>query len=275
MATTARPGHRKSSRPAPLRSLDPRVVRGFSRGSSAYERARPDYPDEAREFLVRTFGLGPGKTVAEIGAGTGKWTRQLSKTGAEVLAVEPLAAMRRKLRAAVPGVTVLARRGEETGLPEGSVDLVTVAQAMHWLDAPRALQEFRRILRPGGGVAIVYNERREQGVRGRRLRELMDRYRPRRSWKYTNGRWKWAFQEDPSFAPLRLFRYKNRQVFDKAGMLDRYRSISFVSALPPTRQRAFFRQLGDLLDEEAVRTKSESYTLHYHGKIFWTRRNDE
>ncbi len=247
------------------------MVRGFTAGSEAYEKARPDYPDEARAFLTRTFGLGPGKTIVEIGAGTGKWTRQLCATGGRVIAVEPLPAMRRRLRQAVPGVRVVARRGERTGLPAASTDLVTVAQAMHWLDAPRALEEFRRILRPGGGVAVVYNERRESGVRGKRMKALLDSYRPKRAWEYTSGRWKWALREDAAFEPLRLFRFPNRQLFDKAGMKDRYRSISFISALPPGRRAAFFRKLDRLLDEEAARTGSRHYTIHYHGKIYWTR----
>ncbi len=260
----------KARRPS-LRKINPRVIRGFTRGSSAYERARPGYPDAARAFVTRTFTLGPEKTVVEIGAGTGKWTRQLVLTGAQVVAVEPLAAMRRQLRQAVPGVKVVPRRGEETRLPDASVDLVTIAQAMHWLDGPRALEEFRRILRPGGGVAVVYNERREQGVRGERLRSLLNRYRPRQYREYSSGRWKWAFREDPAFEPLRLFRFQNRQVLDREGMLDRYRSLSFVSALPERRRETFFRQLGILLDEEAARTRSDSFTIHYRGKIFWTR----
>jgi ubiquinone/menaquinone biosynthesis C-methylase UbiE len=251
------------------------VVRGFTRASLAYERARPEYPDQARDFVARTFQLGPGKTVVEIGGGTGKWTRQLVRTGAEVIVVEPVPAMHRQLRRAVPGVRVLARRGEETRLPSASADLVTVAQAMHWLDGPRALEEFDRILRPGGGVAVIYNERRERGVRGPQLRELLDRYRPRHARLYTSGAWKWAFRQSQTFAPLSLFRYKNQQVLDREAMLDRYRSISFVSALPPRRQRAFFCALARVLDEEALRTGSGRYTLHYHGKIFWTRRRGD
>lgn len=269
----ARVSRRRKSREA-LPALDPSVVRGFTRGSVAYERARPEYPDQARDFVARTFHLGPGKTVVEIGGGTGKWTRQLVHTGAEVIVVEPLPAMRRQLRRAVPGVQVLARRGEETRLPPASVDLVTVAQAMHWLEGPRALEEFDRILRPGGGVAVIYNERRERGVRGQQLRELLDRYRPPRARRYMSGAWKWAFRQSQTFAPLSLFRYKNQQVLDRDAMLDRYRSISFVSALSPRRQRVFFRALARVLDEEVLRTGSDRYTLHYHGKIFWTRRRE-
>src|SRR5690349_14357448 len=80
---------------------------GFERGADDYERARPSYPDAAVELVVRECGLAPGVTVCDLAAGTGKLTRLLVPSGGEVIAVEPVDAMRQQLLAAVPGVQVL------------------------------------------------------------------------------------------------------------------------------------------------------------------------
>jgi SAM-dependent methyltransferase len=134
---------------------------GFERGADVYERARPSYPDAAVELIVRECGLGPGSTVCDLAAGTGKFTRLLIPSGAELIAVEPVAAMRTQLATAVPGVEVLDGTAEAIPLGDGSMDAVTAAQAFHWFDTDRALPEIRRVLRPGGWFVLVWNVRDE------------------------------------------------------------------------------------------------------------------
>jgi SAM-dependent methyltransferase len=127
-----------------------------------YVQYRPGYPPELVGLLRRECGLGPGRDVADIGSGTGKLTELLLATGARVYAVEPNDGMRRaaeRLLGQVPGFVSINGRAEATGLPGASVDLVTAAQAFHWFDQVAARVEFRRILRPGGIVALVWNER--------------------------------------------------------------------------------------------------------------------
>src|SRR6185503_12958613 len=139
---------------------------GFDRAADAYERARPSYPDEAVALLVGALGIGPGRRVLDLAAGTGKLTRLLMPTGAGLVAVEPVAGMRARLLAAVPEVEVLDGTAEALPLPDGSVDAVVCAQAWHWFDSAAALAEVRRVLRPGparaaGGLAVVFNIRDE------------------------------------------------------------------------------------------------------------------
>ena len=81
---------------------------GFSSQADAYARGRPDYPEALDDWLKQALGLGPGRQVADVGAGTGKFTPRLVRTGAEVAAVEPVEAMRAKLSEALPGVRALA-----------------------------------------------------------------------------------------------------------------------------------------------------------------------
>lgn len=136
----------------------PDHARSFGAAAAAYERGRPTYPDQAIDWL-----LPPGaQRVADVGAGTGKLTRQLAARGLAVVAVEPLARMRQQLTRAVPGVPVFAGAAEEIPLPDRSVDAVLLAQAWHWVDPGRALPEVARVLRPGGQLGLVWNVRDEQ-----------------------------------------------------------------------------------------------------------------
>ncbi len=134
--------------------------RGFENGP-LYDAARPTYPDEALARLVATFDLGAATRAVDLGAGTGIFTRQLLSRVGSLTAVEPSASMREVLEASTPGVTVLDGRDVAIPLADDSADLVVVAQAFHWFDAPRALAEIHRVLAPGGGLALIWNERDE------------------------------------------------------------------------------------------------------------------
>jgi ubiquinone/menaquinone biosynthesis C-methylase UbiE len=145
---------------------DPRVApqaARFGDVADRYERARPLYPEAALSELAARCGLRPGTPVLDLGAGTGKLTRQLVAVGADVVAVEPAAGMRRRLEAEVPGVPVLDGTAEDIPLPDASVEIVTVAQAFHWFDTHRALDEIARVLRPAGWLALLWHERPESG----------------------------------------------------------------------------------------------------------------
>src|SRR5207249_4825593 len=125
----------------PMAATHPTAAAGFDRAADAYERGRPGYPREAVARLAAQFRLGEGVTVLDLAAGTGKLTRMLATTGATVVAVEPVAGMRRVLAQAVPGARVLNGTAEAIPVADGAVDAVTVAQAFHWFDADRAVAE--------------------------------------------------------------------------------------------------------------------------------------
>lgn len=134
----------------------------FSGRVEHYRRYRPGYPDTLFNYLRRSVGVRPDWAVADLGAGTGLLTERLLEIAARVYAVEPNAEMRRAAEEALdgePGFAAVDGRAEATGLPDGSVHLVTAAQAFHWFDVAAARAECLRILRPGGVAALVWNTR--------------------------------------------------------------------------------------------------------------------
>ena len=134
---------------------------GFETGSDVYERARPGYPPEVVDVLIGTSGLSSASLVLDLAAGTGKLTRQLHGRGLRCVAAEPSPAMRQVFARVLPEVPVVASTAEQVPLADRTVDAVAVAQAFHWFDAPVALAEINRILRPGGWLDLVWNERDE------------------------------------------------------------------------------------------------------------------
>ncbi len=126
------------------------TARGFELAAEVYERARPDYPDNALDFIVESLGLSSGDRVVDLGAGTGKFARQLVAHGLRVTAVEPVREMRAILEAVVPQATAVEGTAEAIPLEDETADGVTAAQAFHWFERRRALPEIYRVLRRGG-----------------------------------------------------------------------------------------------------------------------------
>ena len=131
-----------------------------------YVRSRPSYPPTAIDVLRDIVGLTPASSIADVGCGTGIFAAQLLMTGATIIGVEPNGPMREactKLLAKNHRFRVLKGTAEVTGLNDSSVDLVTAAQAFHWFKESESRTEFRRILRPNGWVALIWNERKSKG----------------------------------------------------------------------------------------------------------------
>ena len=132
-------------------------ARSFETVAEDYERHRPDYPAEAIDWARAQLGLAPGTRVLDVGAGTGKLTRVLVAAGFDIVAVEPGGAMLDQLRLAVPEAEAHEAPAEAIPLPDASVDAAFAAQAFHWFDRERALPELQRVVRPGGGLVLVWN----------------------------------------------------------------------------------------------------------------------
>lgn len=213
--------------------VHPTAWRGFTRSAAAYERARPDYPPAAVDFLTARLGLHDGRTVVDLAAGTGKLTRPLLATGAEVIAVEPVAEMRAGLPA---GIRVIAGVAEAIPLTAGSADAVAVGQAFHWFEGEPALAEIHRVLRPAGALGLIWNRRRMTDPLQRAIEELIAPHRHETP-AHRSDAWRAVFRRTRLFGPLEERVFENEQELDGDGLADRVGSISFVATLPD-RERA-------------------------------------
>jgi SAM-dependent methyltransferase len=135
-------------------SLHPLAGR-FGTVAEAYERGRPEYPPAVAGALAAELGLSPGAAVLDLAAGTGKLSRALLAGGLDVVAVEPQAPLREVLAATIGAERVHDGLAEAIPLGDGSVSAVTVADAIHWFQQDAALGEIARVLRAGGGLAVL------------------------------------------------------------------------------------------------------------------------
>ena len=222
------------------------AAQGFAQGASAYARGRPGYPPEIVDWLRRAVGLGEGTTAIDLGAGTGKFTARMAETGAAVVAIEPVAAMRDEFARATPGIAVLAGSAESMPVADASVDAVLCAQTFHWFANPQALTEIRRVLKPGGRLGLVWNVRDESVGWVAELTGIMAPYQ-RDTPRQHDGAWRQLFPAE-GFSPLdeQWFAHHATGSPD-AVILDRILSVSFIAALPAAEQAVVAERLRDLI----------------------------
>ena len=225
--------------------------RGFGQGAAAYERGRPGYPAEAVEWLVAELRLEPGRGVLDVGAGTGKLTRELVSRGADVVAVEPVAQMRAVLEQAVPTARAVDGTAEALPVGDGSVDAIVAGSAFHWFDGPAAVAEFHRVLRPGGRLALVWNRRRREEPLQAAISAIIEPYRGHTPSAY-RGEWRAPVVAGGLFASVAEREVPFEQLLDGDGLVDRVGSTSFIAALPdPERKQVLGRIRALAADREA------------------------
>jgi MOSC domain-containing protein YiiM/ubiquinone/menaquinone biosynthesis C-methylase UbiE len=251
-------------------SIHQQAAKGFSAGADAYERGRPDYSQEAVARLAQELGLGPGKKLLDLAAGTGKLTRQLVDTGADIIAVEPVPEMRAKLEAAVPRVTAIEGTAEDIPLGNHSIDAVVVGQAFHWFDGVRAASEIRRVLEPDGGLGLIWQSRDDSQPWVQKLNELIDRAdsgNPR----FRTASWREAFNLSALFEPLEEASYRHVQRGAPNVIVDRVGSISYVAALPDERRLAVLEEVRELVATDPATSGKDVVELPYTAHVYWTR----
>ncbi len=245
-------------------AIDDVAARGFESGARAYEAARPGYPDDALGVLRDDVGVDAGVGVLDLAAGTGKLTRGLVSLGATVVAVEPVAGMRAQLSAVLPAVEVLDGTAEAIPLPDASVDVVAVAQAFHWFDAPAAFGEIARVLRPGGRLALLWNERDEATPWVAEMSRLI-RWHERTVSRYQHVSWPDIVAASGRFAALQERTIHWAQPMTRDLLADRVRSISYIAAMSEPQREQLVAEVVHL-----VRRLAEPIPLPYVCRVQWT-----
>jgi SAM-dependent methyltransferase len=244
----------------------------FSDRVANYVRYRPGYPPEVLQALKAECGLTPSHAVADIASGTGIWTRMLLENGNPVFGVEPNAEMREageRLLAAFPKFRSGAGTAEATTLANHSVDFVSAAQAAHWFDRKRSKREFARVLKPGGWLVLLWNERLTDSTKFLRDYEQMlltygtdyEEVRHERTTDSVNEFF------DPNPYQERVF--EMRQEFDYAGIEGRLLSSSYAPGPEHPQHAPMLVELRHIFDACAVegRASFEYKTRLYFGRL--------
>lgn len=265
------------------------AAQGFAVAAGAYASGRPDYPGEIVGWLRDALGLRAGQVALDLGAGTGKFTPNLLATGADVIAVEPVASMRAQLSAPMrtqlsttmpqsrvtSGVDQVLRVLDGTAqampLPDACVDAVVCAQAFHWFASRDALREIHRVLRPGGRLGLVWNVRDESIDWVARLTELvtpLEGDAPR----FHRGTWREPF-DGLLFGALResVFGYLHTGSAQEV-IIDRFMSVSFIAALPDAPRAAFELRLRELVDTHPALCAAGTVAFPYRTHAYWCER---
>jgi SAM-dependent methyltransferase len=262
------------SDPSPPPSEGPPVhdaaARGFQASAGEYERSRPDYPEEAVDRLIQELEISRAATVLDLGAGTGKLTRMLEPTGARLVALDPVEAMRRLLTEVVPGVPVVGGKAEAMPFRDGAFDGVVAGQAFHWFHGEAALEEAHRVLKPSGRLGLLWNIRDESEPWVARLTEIIDRYEYGAAPRERTGEWRRAFSASSLFGTLNRLRFRHQQALDREGLVQRVASMSFIAILPDERRAEVLDEVRGLAEEHADR--SGQLTMPYHTELYWCAR---
>jgi SAM-dependent methyltransferase len=244
---------------------------GFDRAADAYEVGRASYPVAAVEAILAFTGAAPGRTLLELGAGTGKLTRELVESGAHVLALEPVAGMREVLAQNAPAAELLDAVAEAVPLADASVDAVVAAQSFHWFDPEAAVAEVARVLPPGGAVALIWNRRDERVAWMRDFSRILDG-RAGDAPRYRTGLWRRGFDASPAFAPLELQTWPHHGAGGRDVVLARVASMSFVAALDDAPRAELLAEIADLLDTHPDTRGRDDVAVPYVTELFTTRR---
>jgi SAM-dependent methyltransferase len=248
------------------------LASSFNDVAAAYELGRPRYDDHAIDAIAAAAGGGP--RLLDIGAGTGRLSGPLLEKGFDVVAVEPLDAMRAILAEHIGADRALAGRAEELPLPDASVDGAVCSDAWHWFYGARAADELARVIRPGGGVVICVSHPRWYGSDDAPDWWLdlgvVHAALPKGDHPALVSGWRRPdiFEGHPAFEEMERHEESFVHHTDREGIVAHWASMSFVAALPEGQRADFLGQLDGMLARRAV----DAVDIPYRAQLWVTRR---
>ena len=240
----------------------------FGRAAQDYELGRPGWPAELLDEIAAELGLSADSVVLDLAAGTGKLTRLLVQRFRRVVAVEPDDAMRAVLEQVVPGAEALAGSAEAIPLPDDAVDCVFVAEAFHWFASDRVVSEITRVLRPRGGLVVMWNTRLEREPpfpeeADRLIDEAFARGGAPGLAKVISGEWRKPIAA-ASFEELREVHVDREETISREQSIANLLSVSSIAAQPEPARRELAEKLRELAPDRP-------YRRLMHTELYWTR----
>lgn len=241
----------------------------FSSRVGNYVRYRPGYPAEVVELLRQECGLNTQSVIADLGSGTGKLAELFLRNGNQVFGVEPNTAMRQAgelLLRDFPNFASIDATAEHTTLNNSSIDVVTAGQAFHWFDVEQTKHECRRILKPSGSIALIWNDRKLQST------PFLDDYEKllidfgTDYGEVRHDRAVAAIEQFFAPQPVKLRSFPNKQIFDLDGLKGRV----FSSSYTPEPDHPSFAPMVKRLEEIFARHQQDgAVTFEYDTKVFF------
>ena len=236
-------------------TIDPRAASGFAGVAEAYERGRPSYPASAIDRIADHLGLTSAGTVLDLAAGTGQLSILLHRRVGRIIAVEPVPAMRERIPARLPEARVLDGTAEAIPLDDREVDAVVVGEAFHWFQTQAATEEIARVLRPGGGIALLWNTPTwtvETTPWLEDFRAVVARHK-RAAGEYPAGAGAWqpGLERTGLFDDLTHVALTHAQTLDPEGFLAQVKSWSWVANLDDALRQAVLEQVREIVGAHA------------------------
>jgi ubiquinone/menaquinone biosynthesis C-methylase UbiE len=240
----------------------------FGRTAREYELGRPEWPEELLDRVIAGLGVGPGATVLDLGAGTGKLTRLLVPRFERVVAVEPDDAMREVLEEVVSGADSRAGSAEAIPLADDEVDAAFSGEAFHWFASRETVSELERVLRPGGALAIFWNifledalplDQKVEAV----LEEAVARGGTPGLARVLSGKWREPLAES-RFGELHEEELVRDVVYSRESWIANMLSVSSIAHQPEEDRAALAKRLRELVPPGEVRRR-------YRTVAYWTR----
>lgn len=255
------------------------AAKGYLQGAGAFDKGRPDYPKELDGWLREIMEIKPHSkwdpphtTVLDLGSGTGKFIPRLLNAGAEVFAVEPVPAMREKLVhnwGNEPYVKILEGAAEEIPLKSESVDAVICAHSFHWFASENAMKEIYRVLKRRGRLGLIWNLRDTRQDWVRQVADVVSTVAGDSPRFYTQ-QWRGMFPYQ-GFAPLAEKHFTHSHTGTPEDViLNRIRSISFISTLSPEQQEPIFQKVREIIATHPELKGKQEITVPYDTVAFNT-----
>jgi SAM-dependent methyltransferase len=240
----------------------------FGRAAADYELGRPSWPEDILDSVAGELGLGAGSDVLDLAAGTGKLTRLLVPRFRRVVAVEPDDAMRAVLEQVVPGAEALAGSAESIPLDDDAVDCVFLAEAFHWFASDEVVAEIVRVLRPRGGLVVLWNTRLDReppfpAEADRLIDEAFARGGAPGLAKILAGEWRKPIATAP-FEELREVHVDREETISREQSIANLLSVSSIAAQPEAARRELAERLRELAPDRP-------YRRLMHTELYWTR----
>jgi SAM-dependent methyltransferase len=240
----------------------------FGRTARDYELGRPSWPEPLLDEVAGELGLGPESAVLDLAAGTGKLTRLLVRRFGHVVAVEPDEAMLAVLAEVVPGADALVGSAHAIPLPDDAVDAVFVAEAFHWFASDATVAEIARVLRPGGGLVLMWNTRNEHDPRfpeeaNRVIEEAIERGGTPGLSRILAGNWREPLERS-RFEELRERQFDREETISRDERIAYLLSVSSIASQPEAARVELAARLRELAPDVPYRRR-------LHTELYWTR----